>query len=531
MSFLVVTGSQYPFEPALVYLTTPSNKFPPEARLRLTNRLLEEARVCASNETPAVYTIAQLLIDFHDEIGHLLKGKFVSFLDPHSPLFPNASQPVEILEEEIQVIGQPPSQRHEKIHRPQLSPLELSREDGNIVRRFKEKQSDSHYKKAVENRQLLPAWDSKDFILDAVKHNQVTVISGETGCGKSTQVPQFLLDDWLRNWELDDKKHVEIICTQPRRLSAIGVAERVAEERSEKIGNTVGYQFMCYSDFLLLILRDLLPERPDLKVILMSATLNAHLFCNYFKQAPTIEIPGRTFPVDQFYLEDIMDKTNYALEENSSFARKVKKSSILDPDDINSLECELELADIQGSSNLIPNPATGDEHLTITQLYSRYRDYSKLTCKNLYLMDPEKINYDLVETVITWIVAGDHTFARTGSILVFLPGMAEISTLHDQLMDHPVLTPRGGKFVLVPLHSTLSNEEQAAVFNSSNENKDEKEIQEGKESQTAEHEHTENANEENPTKKLELTMKTKIETNQIDKKSDIQRKESDTTFK
>jgi hypothetical protein len=58
------------------------------------------------------------------------------------------------------------------------------------------------------------------------------------------QIPQFLLDDWLLNWNSGSRSHVEIVCTQPRRLSAIGVAERVAEERAEEIGNTVGYQVM-----------------------------------------------------------------------------------------------------------------------------------------------------------------------------------------------------------------------------------------------------------------------------------------------
>ena len=59
------------------------------------------------------------------------------------------------------------------------------------------------------------------------------------------QVPQFLLDEWLLNWDSNSKKHVEIVCTQPRRISAIGVAERVSEERVERIGNTVGYQVRC----------------------------------------------------------------------------------------------------------------------------------------------------------------------------------------------------------------------------------------------------------------------------------------------
>lgn len=81
------------------------------------------------------------------------------------------------------------------------------------------------------------------------------------------------------------------------------------------------------SDFLLLILRDLLKVRKDLTVILMSATLNADLFSKYFAGCPVIEIPGRTFPVENVFLEDAMEITNYVMEENGPFARKVKKGT------------------------------------------------------------------------------------------------------------------------------------------------------------------------------------------------------------
>lgn len=80
------------------------------------------------------------------------------------------------------------------------------------------------------------------FIFNPAFPPQVVVISGETGCGKSTQVPQYILDDWLERFEKDGPQHAEIVCTQPRRISAIGVAERVAEERVEKAGQVVGYQ-------------------------------------------------------------------------------------------------------------------------------------------------------------------------------------------------------------------------------------------------------------------------------------------------
>ena len=80
------------------------------------------------------------------------------------------------------------------------------------------------------------------------------------------------------------------------------------------------------SDFLLMIIRDLLPRRPKLKIILMSATLNASSFANYFSQkVPVIDIPGRTFPVQQYYLEEILEVINFSLDEHSPFAKKRQK--------------------------------------------------------------------------------------------------------------------------------------------------------------------------------------------------------------
>lgn len=121
----------------------------------------------------------------------------------------------------------------------------------------------------LKTRKTLPAWNMMTKILEAIEKSsvciwfllinrkliqyyhfeQVVVISGETGCGKSTQVPQFLLDDWLlRSSTLKSNqgtmKHVEIICTQPRRISAIGVAERVADERNERVSPNKAHSFV-----------------------------------------------------------------------------------------------------------------------------------------------------------------------------------------------------------------------------------------------------------------------------------------------
>ncbi len=107
-----------------------------------------------------------------------------------------------------------------------------------------------------------------------------------------------------------------------------------------------------------------------------------------------------------------------------------------------------------------------DEKISPQQVAMRYASLgcSDFACRQLSQMDFERIDYDLIESVLMFIADGDHDYPRTGSILVFLPGMQEIMALHDQICNHPLLGTRAGKFKLIPLHSSLSSEEQAAVF-------------------------------------------------------------------
>lgn len=79
-------------------------------------------------------------------------------------------------------------------------------------------------------------------------------------------------------------------------------------------------------------------------------------------------------------------------------------------------------------------------------------------------MDPLRINPELIEFILHYIDDGDHRWPHEGSILIFLPGLTEIQTIHDALSDNSVFSPRAGKYILVPLHSTLTNDEQALVF-------------------------------------------------------------------
>ena len=96
-------------------------------------------------------------------------------------------------------------------------------------------QKTSKYREMIQQRSKLPAYTMRKDIVDIILNNQVVVISGETGCGKTTQVPQIVLD-----WMIENKKGAlcNMICTQPRRISAIGVADRIASERVERVGET-----------------------------------------------------------------------------------------------------------------------------------------------------------------------------------------------------------------------------------------------------------------------------------------------------
>lgn len=100
------------------------------------------------------------------------------------------------------------------------------------------RQADPRLQTFLKQRRSLPAWEMKGAIIDTVNTHQVTIISGETGSGKSTQSAQFILDD-LYSKGLGDA--TKIICTQPRRISALGLADRVSEERCSSVGQEVGY--------------------------------------------------------------------------------------------------------------------------------------------------------------------------------------------------------------------------------------------------------------------------------------------------
>ena len=112
--------------------------------------------------------------------------------------------------------------------------------DEKLYTDYMNKQENSRYQATLLVRKKIPSYDMKDRILDLIERNHICVITGESGCGKTTQIPQYILDHFLEN-----KKGslCRIVCTQPRRISAISVAQRIAEERIECVGRSVGYHY------------------------------------------------------------------------------------------------------------------------------------------------------------------------------------------------------------------------------------------------------------------------------------------------
>ncbi|KAL1633506.1 hypothetical protein SLS56_002891 [Neofusicoccum ribis] len=201
-------------------------------------------------------------------------------------------------------------------------------------------------KSIEETRKSLPIYAWKEGLMEAIANYQTIVVVAETGSGKTTQIPQFLHEAGYTSKEENGKTKKMVACTQPRRVAAMSVAARVSEEMGVKLGKEVGYsirfedntdpkntivKFMTdgmllrefltdpslenYSaiildeahertlatDILFGLLKDIARFRPELKLIISSATVDAQKFSEYFDDAPIFNVPGRRFPVSVYY--------------------------------------------------------------------------------------------------------------------------------------------------------------------------------------------------------------------------------------
>ncbi|CAH1260828.1 unnamed protein product [Diabrotica balteata] len=201
----------------------------------------------------------------------------------------------------------------------------------------------------AKEKTTLPITPYKEQFIDLLNSNQIIIVRGQPGCGKSTRIPQYVLEAWARGDGLDGKTGM-IAVTQPRRIAAISLAERVSSERNESVGRTVGHQVRLNSNFhpatgrilycttgillrhvqsdstlsqfshiildeaherdvntdlLMNLLKFSLNNNPHLKLIVMSATIDTDMFKKYFDGAPVIEIPGFTYPIDRYFVDSV----------------------------------------------------------------------------------------------------------------------------------------------------------------------------------------------------------------------------------
>ena len=211
----------------------------------------------------------------------------------------------------------------------------------------------SQSKSLREQREYLPAFAVREDLMRVIRDNQVIIVVGETGSGKTTQLTQFLHEDGYGS-------HGMIGCTQPRRVAAMSVAKRVSEEMEVKLGSTVGYairfedctskdtvikymtdgvllreslnepdldRYSCIimdeaheralnTDVLMGLFKKILQRRRDIKLIVTSATMNSKRFAEFFGGAPEFTIPGRTFPVDvMFHRTPVDDYVDQAVQQ------------------------------------------------------------------------------------------------------------------------------------------------------------------------------------------------------------------------
>ncbi|KAI0041900.1 P-loop containing nucleoside triphosphate hydrolase protein [Auriscalpium vulgare] len=328
------------------------------------------------------------------------------------------------------------------------------RSNAQIKGDFEALQKNSKWDEMQSVRQRLPAFKSHGEFLSMLDKSRVVIVVGETGSGKTTQLPQFILDSLITRGQ---GSTANILITQPRRISAISVSARVHAERMNdgSVGYSIrgeskqtdktkllfcttgvllrrlstGDQFSDVShvvvdevhersvdgDFLLLELKELLLVNPLLKVVLMSATINHETFVQYFNGAPLLTIPGFTHPVTDKYLEEVMPHLDYR-----PAVGKIGKRRDDDDEDY-----------------------AGLDHRTTSAVQAVIRS--------------DRVDFSLVAAVVNHIIS---TADKKGGILVFLPGVQEIRQCIDLLRS----SPKAGQAAIFPLHANLSSDEQRAVF-------------------------------------------------------------------
>mmetsp|Transcript_36238 Transcript_36238/g.67388 ORF Transcript_36238/g.67388 Transcript_36238/m.67388 type:complete len:1026 (-) Transcript_36238:174-3251(-) len=355
--------------------------------------------------------------------------------------------------------------------------LDASRKRNDFGRDELNKQVKSkEYQGMLESRQRLPIFAAAGDVIRTIRENQITLVLGATGCGKTTQVPQLIFEDTIMAG-----KECLVVATQPRRISASSVAQRVAAERGEELGDSVAYKVrfddrigentrlvFCtvgillkvlqsnrelegathividevherdlHTDLMLTLVRSVIDKRPELKVVLMSATVDPSAFQDYFPSAKLVNIPGKTnFPIEELYLEHIFAANPSLTAGDDSKVGGRSRDGDKDTEDFEKLNVTTKVDEIGHKLKVTHSMAT-----EIAKLHKRTAD---------------QLDYSLITNVVTWI----HQSRGEGAVLVFVPGWQEIKETIKLLEKSKVAE----QLQCLPLHSRIPGADQQAIF-------------------------------------------------------------------
>ena len=394
-----------------------------------------------------------------------------------------------------------------------LTEDEMKRRNWHLRERFEAFNHDPNSAELRAKKAELPMNQYRAKVLDLVNKNVYSIIVGATGSGKTTQVPQILLEEAI---ERGQGAACNIICTQPRRIAATSVARRVAVERSERLQDSIGYHVRFDSkvarmggsvtycttgilqqqlqhdpdgvmdrmshlvidevherdmiiDFLLIMLKKAVSRRRAQgrsvpKIVLMSATMDTELFASYFKSdaagqkelpCPSLNVPGRTFPVKEKYLGEVIKEITAATPP----AQLATMHMDLATRDYLAVEDRFRLQDQSNRGFGQPNNPDVDRTVIDWRRKRRLNDEESPVAEN----DAENslIPFGLIACTIAHIAKT----TQDGAILVFLPGLQEIVKLQGMLNDANmgVDFQDTSKFKMFMLHSSLATT-QTTVF-------------------------------------------------------------------
>ncbi|KAL9551091.1 hypothetical protein MBANPS3_004422 [Mucor bainieri] len=350
----------------------------------------------------------------------------------------------------------------------QADRMKVVRQEGEMIRHtlvlfqdFQNKKREGLKKKIEETKAALPVTPFANAIVQTLKQHRILLIAGDTGCGKSTQVPQILMNAGFN----------KIACTQPRRIACSSLARRVSYETMNEYGSKIAYQVRfegnktsrtrilflteglllrqyatdnmlsmydvivvdevherhMMGDFLLALLKKTLAQRKDLHVVLMSATINAELFAQYF-DAPTLVIPGKMYSVKVHYWP--FEEEDKNLVDEAAYRKR---------------QTEVVKRSIPSRSSMVK----AGEHSKEASLYCQWHTNERK------LIDPY---IKVLEYIDQSVPAGER-----GDLLIFMSGINEITTLADELN---VYAQKSKKWIVLMLHSSLTVEDQEKVFDS-----------------------------------------------------------------